>query len=68
MPKIDGDFPTLTIRRLWTAVRPGGRTALILETQENGPIAFEVHLEAIPALREQLDAIELALRSPAGRT
>jgi hypothetical protein len=57
---------TLTVTGSRTAGRPDGRVAIVLETLEAGPIAFEVHLQAIASLRRELAAAEAFLRQSTG--
>jgi hypothetical protein len=61
----EGAYPTLTVRRSWTAQTAEGAIALVMDTQERGPIAFVVTLETIPLLRNELARAEMALlRTP----
>ncbi|MCP2218508.1 MULTISPECIES: hypothetical protein [Bradyrhizobium] len=53
---------TLTVTYSETLIRPDGRAAIMLETRERGPIAFEVDLEAIAALRRHLTVAEQHIR------
>lgn len=61
-----GSFPTVTVRSSWSAMRPDGSTALVLDTLEQGPIAFAVDQRAIDALRRELTECEKNLQAPKG--
>ena len=67
MARIEGAFQTVTVRQSWTSQTASGATALVLDTQEAGPIAFVVTLETIPLIRRELAVAETALRRPVGR-
>lgn len=58
---------TLTVIGSGTVLRPDGRAAISLQTQERGTIAFEVTLQAIEALRKQLTTAETFLRQSVGK-
>lgn len=61
------DIRTVTVIGSNTVARPDGRAAIVLETLQEGAIAFEVTLQTIPQLRQEIDAAERILRSPIGR-
>ena len=56
------EIPTVTVVGSNTVARADGRTAIVLETMERGPIAFEVNLQNIELLRRQLTVAETVLR------
>ena len=58
---------TVNVTDSQTVTRPDGTTALVLWTQELGPIAFRVDLRAVELLRSQLADAETILRTPIGR-
>lgn len=65
MSTLTGTYKTLTVRRSWPAATAAGATALVLDTVEEGPIAFYLPPEAIPAVRKALaDAEALLARGP----
>jgi hypothetical protein len=49
---------TLTVVQSWGAIRPGGAQALVLETKEQGTIAFAVSPDVVAGIRKALDALE----------
>lgn len=51
-------YTTVTVLRSKPLHRPDGRSAILLETQEIGPIAFEVDQKAIDALRKAIASAE----------
>ena len=57
---------TFTIKGSQSLARPDGRAAILLETVERGPIAFEVTLQTIPLLRAELARAEAMLLSTGG--
>lgn len=57
------DRLTLTVSESETLARPDGRKAILLKTQELGPIAFEVPDEAIAILQRQLASLQAMQRS-----
>jgi hypothetical protein len=57
---------TFTVTGSQALARPDGRAAILLQTAERGPIAFEVTLQTIPLIRAELDRVEAALRQPVG--
>jgi hypothetical protein len=50
-----------------TVARADGRVAIVLDTQERGPIAFEVNLQSIDMLRRELARAETLLRQTTGK-
>jgi predicted amidohydrolase len=56
------DLTTLNVIGSSALVRPDGRVAILLDTRERGPIAFEVNQQAIDALRLAIGAAETHLR------
>lgn len=63
--RIDGEFRTVTVIRSWPAGTASGATALVLDTRELGPIAFEIDLKAIEVLQRQLsDCARILSRAP----
>jgi hypothetical protein len=54
----DGSYVTVTVRRSWPAATATGAAALVLDTVENGPIAFVVSPEVIQIIRKNLLEIE----------
>ena len=65
---VDREIPTLTVLGSQAVARADGRAAIVLTTQERGPIAFELNLQTIPLLRAGLDRIETILRRSPGNT
>lgn len=63
----DGAFVTVTVRRSWNAATATGARALVLDTVEQGPIAFVVTLETLPILRKELAEIEAGLHRAPGQ-
>lgn len=61
MERITGNYKSVTILRSWPAATASGATALVLETQESGTIAFVVTLATIPILRDALAQAERLL-------
>jgi hypothetical protein len=57
---------TITVLRSWPSIRPDGRQAIVLETRESGPIAFEVTPEALAALRRAIAMLEAARHQGGG--
>lgn len=55
------DVPTVTVIGSNAVARADGRAAIVLETKERGPIAFEVNLQSIAVLRRDLSAAETIL-------
>jgi hypothetical protein len=55
-------YTTVTVLASMTLGRPDGRAAIMLQTKEFGPIAFEVDQHAIDTLRKELAAAETHLR------
>jgi len=62
------DLPTVTVIGSRTVARADGRVAIMLDTQERGPIAFEVNLRGIEVLRKELNAAESILRQTNGNS
>ena len=58
---------TVTVLGSRAAETPDKRVALILDTREVGPLAFEVNQQAVAAIRESLAAIEQLLLAQTGR-
>jgi hypothetical protein len=56
------EIQTVRVKSAQTLATPDGRVAILLDTQEVGPIAFEVNLEAIDSLRRKLTDAETFLR------
>jgi hypothetical protein len=54
---------TVTVIGSNTARHPDGVVAIVLDTAEEGPIAFQVTLESCAALRVEIAAAEASLRS-----
>ena len=54
---------TVTVVGSNTASTPDGVVAIVLETLEQGKIGFSVTLDSIAAIRRELAAAELAIRS-----
>jgi hypothetical protein len=65
---MDRDLITVKVTRSETMIRSDGRAAIRLETREMGPIAFEVTLEAIAALRQHLARAETHIRQSQNQT
>lgn len=63
----DGDFKTVTVTQSWTVCRPDGTTAMVLNTQEAGPIAFRLDLKTIQAIRRELADCERFLSQGSGQ-
>ena len=61
-----GEYITVQVRRVWVAVRPDNRTALVLDLTGMEPIAIELDLEKIEILRQQLADAELFLTQQSG--
>lgn len=67
MPKApSGEFLTVKVARVWTAATATEATALVLDTEEMGPIAFEVDERRIQILREKLATAEAMLARGSG--
>lgn len=64
----DRDIPTMTVLGSQSVARADGRAAIVLTTQEKGPIAFEVNLQTIEILRRALAKAEEVLRAPPGNS
>jgi hypothetical protein len=62
------DPTTMTVTSSETLVRPDGRCAILFETLEYGPIAFEVNQQPIDALRQALALAETHLRQSKNQT
>ena len=62
----DQEYKTVTVTKSFAAARPDGRYSMVLETLEQGAIAFELNSIAIRFLRRELDAIELMMKSKIG--
>jgi hypothetical protein len=60
------EYHTITVQRSWVAENAAGATALVLDTQEAGPIAFSVTLEVIGVIRAELQKAEAVLRRTHG--
>lgn len=67
MTRINGKFTTVTVRASWAAQTVDGSTALVLDTEEVGAIAFVVDAQAIAAIRGDLGQCELALSRKPGQ-
>lgn len=65
-PMADRDIPTVTVVGSNAVARADGRAAIVLETKERGPIAFEVSLQSIAVLRPGLAAAETILLRQTG--
>jgi hypothetical protein len=61
------DLPTLSVAGSQTLARADGRVAILLDTIERGPIAFEVSLATIGILRQELSKAETLLRQQPGK-
>lgn len=61
-----GEYVTVSIRRVWTAVNATGATSLVLDIVGMEPIAFEVDQPRIDILREKLAEAELLLSQQGG--
>lgn len=59
-------FATLIVTQSKVVQDASGATALVLYSREYPPIAFELSLEVIELLREDLSRAEAILRRPAG--
>lgn len=64
--RLEGEWLTPKISRVWTAANAEGRTSLVFETSELGPIAIELTQEKIDLLREQLALAEQVMNRPQG--
>jgi hypothetical protein len=62
-----GNFGTVTVMRSWAGVSVSGATALVLETKEQGPIAFEIDRQGIALIRKALVDAERILAQPKER-
>ena len=51
----------VTVQRSWPAATLEGAAALVLETEELGTIVVKIPPEAIPLIRENLNALEAML-------
>ena len=60
------EYNTVTVLRSYSAARPDGRYAIVLETSELGAIAIEVNSTSLRFLRRELDAIETMMKQPRG--
>ena len=60
------DYNTVTVLRSFSAARPDGRYAIVLETKELGAIAIEVNSTSLRFLRRELDAIETMMKQKPG--
>ena len=56
-----GKFRTVIVTYSWSVARPDGSTALLLDTEEEGRIAFRVNQRAIDLIRRQLTDCETVL-------
>lgn len=56
-----GPFKTVTVTYSWPLARPDGSTALLLDTKEEGCIAFRVDKRTIDLIRRQLTDCEVIL-------
>lgn len=56
------DLQELTVTRSETLIRPDGRAAILIESLEHAPIAFEVTLQTIVLLRRVLADAEQHIR------
>lgn len=61
-----GEFDTVRVHRAWVAANIERGAALVLDTVESGPIAFELTLEVIEGLRQHLQEAETFLRQQSG--
>ncbi len=61
------DQTTVTVTGSSTVARPDGRVAILLQTKQLGPIAFEVDQHAIDTLRRELVLAETFLRQSTGK-
>jgi hypothetical protein len=66
MVKKTDDYQTITVTGSFSAARPDGRYAIVLDTLEAGPIALEVNDITLKALRRELNAIEAMMKQPGG--
>jgi hypothetical protein len=57
---------TVTVIGSNTAAQPSGVVAIVLDTAEQGPIAFKVTLDSCAALRREIATAEVFLRSNLG--
>lgn len=62
-----GECVTVVVLESQTLGRPDGTVALCLQTQELGPIAFEIDARAIAQLRRELARAEEFLARKPGR-
>ena len=60
------DHNTFTVVGSFSAARPDGRYAIVLETLEAGSIALEVNELAVMGLRRELNAIEAMMKQKPG--
>jgi hypothetical protein len=58
---------TVTVVGSSVGASPDGLVAIVLDTAEEGPIAFQVTLASCSALREEIAAAETALRQTPGQ-
>ena len=58
-----GRFRTVNVTYSWPVAQPDGSTALLLQTKEEGCIAFRVDARAIALIRKQLADCECILSS-----
>jgi hypothetical protein len=63
----ENEIHTVTVMRSKAVARADGRVAIVLDTKERGPIAFEVNLQNIAMLRGELALAETILRQPTGK-
>lgn len=56
-----GSFKTVTVTHSWPVAKPDGSTAILLQTEEAGCIAFRVDRKAVALLRKQLSDCEALL-------
>lgn len=67
MGRITGNHKTVTVVQSWPSATAEGATSLVLNTLEEGPIAFVVGLEAIAAIRSALAQLEAVILAGSGR-
>ncbi|SDD41578.1 hypothetical protein SAMN05216337_101116 [Bradyrhizobium brasilense] len=66
--KMDRNLVILNVTGSETMLRSDGHAAIRLETKEMGPVAFEVSLQAIAALRRHLARAEIHILQSQNQT
>ncbi len=64
MPKPTANFETYQVSRYWIATTPDGRKALVLDTVQGRPIAFELPPEVLPKMAADLATLAAQTAPP----